>query len=262
MSPIREQLQSLERRALELGKLLDQIKAVELLPEKESELSAVQASLNGAMLQRTKIESTLRQLSRLSEAVLEARRNLIQGIVNSNKPLITSLYKRLQPHPLFTEIDLEVSSRVYKEAELFLRVKSRDLQSTAYPSTVFSASQLNALAICVFLALNLRSAEAHSLMMLDDPIHSMDDINVLGLSDLLRELKPRRQLFISTHNLSFYRLLLNKLRPLSSDDQVKGFHFEGWSREGPHIREEAVEMMQLPVDIAQLASSILSQHAN
>jgi hypothetical protein len=37
--------------------------------------------------------------------------------------------------------------------------------------------------------------------ILDDPLSSLDDINLLGLIDLLRRTKDQRQLFVSTHEM-------------------------------------------------------------
>ena len=77
-------------------------------------------------------------------------------MLEMNKPLVQNLYRRLHPHPLFTDIDFEIV-KAYKEAELYFRVMSRDHKIDGYPGTIFSSSQLNALAVCIFLSLSLRS---------------------------------------------------------------------------------------------------------
>ena len=76
------------------------------------------------------------------------------------------------------------------------------------PSAVLSSSQINALAVSVFLALNLGVPNPPlSAAILDDPLQSLDDINLLGLVDLLRRTKERRQLFVSTHDMRFGDLM-------------------------------------------------------
>lgn len=126
---------------------------------------------------------------------------------------------------------------------MYFKVFSPERTVEAYPSTIFSASQLNILAVAVFLALNLRMESPLRVMMLDDPIHSMDDLNVLGFCDVVRQIKEKKQLFISTHNRDLYGLLLSKLRPSHPTETVKGFWFADWSEEGPTIQEEVSPYM-------------------
>lgn len=79
---------------------------------------------------------------------------------------------------------------------------------------VLSSSQMNALAVSIFLSLNLgTTALPLDMVVLDDPLQSLDDVNLLGVSDLLRRIKDRRQLFVSTHDVRFSHLLQRKLRP-------------------------------------------------
>ncbi len=55
------------------------------------------------------------------------------------------------------------------------------------PSLVLSSSQLNVLAVSTFLALNLAiDSLPLQVVALDDPLQSLDTVNLLGLADLLR----------------------------------------------------------------------------
>jgi len=73
--------------------------------------------------------------------------------------------------------------------------------------------------------------------MLDDPLQSLDDVNLLGLIDLLRRTKDRRQLIVSTHDSRFGRLLARKLRPVSPDQRTLVITLAGWGRSGPTITQ-------------------------
>jgi hypothetical protein len=58
---------------------------------------------------------------------------------------------------------------------------------------------MNALAVSVFLALNIGIPRPPlPIAMLDDPLQSLDDINLLGLIDLFRRTKNNRQFFVLT----------------------------------------------------------------
>ena len=101
---------------------------------------------------------------------------------------------------------------------------------------------MNALAVAIFLSLNLGVPSVPiATAMLDDPLQSLDDVNLLGLIDLLRRLTDRRQLIISTHDERFGRLLERKLRPIAEDQRTRVIKFEGWGRGGPRVQQYDLE---------------------
>lgn len=61
-----------------------------------------------------------------------------------------------------------------------------------------SSGQLSALVLSFTLALNQRYAK-HSLLLIDDPAQTLDEINVAGFIELLRTEFADRQIIISTH---------------------------------------------------------------
>lgn len=61
-----------------------------------------------------------------------------------------------------------------------------------------SSGQLSALVISFTLALHKRYSH-NKLLLIDDPVQTMDDLNVAGLIDLLRQEFSDRQIFIATH---------------------------------------------------------------
>ncbi len=68
-----------------------------------------------------------------------------------------------------------------------------------------SSGQLSALVISFTLALNKKYSQ-NQLLFIDDPIQTMDELNVAGFTELLRSEFKERQIFISTHedNMSTY----------------------------------------------------------
>lgn len=61
-----------------------------------------------------------------------------------------------------------------------------------------SSGQLSALVLSFTLALNQRYAK-HSLLLVDDPVQTLDEINVAGFVELLRTEFQDRQIIMSTH---------------------------------------------------------------
>lgn len=181
-------------------------------------------------------DETSRLVSRLIEALRTASHEVVQEQLRQIEPLVQRAYSRINPHPTLRAVSF-LTSMVRGHGQLSAKVvdPSEDI-STSNPHFVLSSSQLNALAVSVFLGLNLGLRYTPlDIVLLDDPLQSLDDINLLGLIDLLRRIKDRRQLILSTHDESFGRLLARKLRPSNPDQATKLVHFESWSREGPQL---------------------------
>lgn len=68
-----------------------------------------------------------------------------------------------------------------------------------------SSGQLSAVALSFLLCMNQTygSNKACSLLLIDDPVQTIDDVNMVGLVDILRFEFGDRQIFISTHEQSF-----------------------------------------------------------
>lgn len=86
--------------------------------------------------------------------------------------------------------------------------------ATAEHDVIFSMSsgQLSSLVIAFTMALNHKYAN-NPLLMIDDPVQTMDEINVAGFIDLLRHEFRERQIFISTHEdhtSSYFRYKFEK----------------------------------------------------
>ena len=103
---------------------------------------------------------------------------------------------------------------------------------------VLSAAQLNSLAICLFLALNLERETDLMTAILDDPVQSLDDLNLLSLADVLRTFRVERQVIISTHDETLAELLIRKLRPLRAEDSTLVVTLDQWAEGGPRVRAE------------------------
>lgn len=143
----------------------------------------------------------------------------IQNHINSffHKELIVDIYSKIDPHPDYKEIDFACNFDD-TAPKLTVFVKSLGEQGKYIsPSLYFSAAQLNVLSLSIFLAkaLNTTDDKGRSIdcIFLDDPIQSMDSINILSTIDLLRSLvvNHKKQLILSTHEENFHLLLKKKL---------------------------------------------------
>ena len=120
------------------------------------------------------------------------------------------------------------------------------------PALVFSSAQANVAALCYFIGLAFASSESDfGFVLMDDPLQSMDDVNVLGFSDLCRFLRSEKQVIVSSHEARLTNLLRRKLSPRNEPLHTVVVNFISWNRSGPNISVEMIGPME---EMAVLAS--------
>lgn len=170
------------------------------------------------------------------EAMREATSAVVEERVREINPLLQSIWTRIDPHPAFRLISF--FSQVFRGKGQLSTVVSDPVENKRceLPASILSSSQVNALAVSVFLALNIGIPKPPlPVAILDDPLQSLDDINLLGLVDLFRRTKDRRQFFVSTHDANFGGLLSRKLRPADHTGRTVIIELNTWSRGGPEV---------------------------
>ena len=93
----------------------------------------------------------------------------------------------------------------------------REEEGDIVPNLYFSTAQINILSFCIFLA---KAIFAHTndnkdigCIFIDDPIQALDDINILSMIDMLRNIAFTldRQIILTTHDRNFFELLQKKM---------------------------------------------------
>jgi exonuclease SbcC len=176
----------------------------------------------------------------LAQNVIEALREAASAVVEERlreiNPLLQSIWARIDPHPAFRLVSF--FSQVFRGKGQLSTIVSDPVEDKKceLPASILSSSQVNALAVSVFLALNIGIPKPPlPVAILDDPLQSLDDINLLGLVDLFRRTKDRRQFLVSTHDGHFGGLLARKLRPADETGRTVVIELNTWSRGGPTI---------------------------
>jgi DNA repair exonuclease SbcCD ATPase subunit len=165
--------------------------------------------------------------------------NVTGAVVRRSTPLAGELFKRFDVHPTFRRFSFE-PDRFHEAGHLrpWLHDDEADNPKEADATHVLSAAQLNALAVCVFLAVNLEQRAACETVMLDDPVQSMDDVNVLSLADVLRAFREPRQVVLTTHEIVLAQMLIRKLRPVQPGQKTLLIKLSRWTRHGPTVDTE------------------------
>lgn len=131
--------------------------------------------------------------------------------------LINKLYNTIDPHPIYKSISFEPNfSTTNPKLNVYMRAKRED-EGDIVPNLYFSTAQINILSFCIFLA---KAIFAHTkdnkdigCIFIDDPIQALDDINILSMIDMLRNIAFTldRQIILTTHDRNFFELLQKKM---------------------------------------------------
>lgn len=165
------------------------------------EAERIQASIQELETELRKLEKQYQRcsiaLTNLSQA--PRTRKFIDNFVNKNIRSIEDLFLRLHT-------PREFSGVILGESGIQLR---RDDEVVDIPHT--SYGQRVALAISLLLTLHLAAPDAPRFLMLDDPIAHLDDMHLLNLLDVLRELALEgHQLLITTANADLAKIFRRK----------------------------------------------------
>lgn len=192
----------------ELQALLDSIRSV-------ISREAARRELDSTVNRRAEYESLREKIADELSVINSALARQLDSMFQTD--LINEIYRKIDPHPNFSEVKFACGFGLRHKPTLNVMVKDKESEKEISPLLYFSAAQLNILSLSIFLAraLNARSpsGEPLDLILIDDPIHSMDSINVLSTIDLLRgiALNHDKQIVISTHDENFYELLKRKV---------------------------------------------------
>jgi exonuclease SbcC len=209
------------------------VAAAERLANLHRQVERLEVDLERARGEAHLAVASLTAADEVITAARRSERDLVRQMFENIAPTMDALYGRLRPHPVLDRLRLDVGSFDERGEVRFVAYSAT---ADANVTNIFSSAELNAVAVCIFLAMNLavvRSKAAFAL--LDDPIQNMDDFNVLGLLDLLRGLLGDRQFILSTHDDQIGDLLRRKLRPVKSGDQTIVHRFTAYGSAGPIV---------------------------
>ena len=247
----------LERFAAALERYIDALSETLTsghIERSRSELKTSQLTLDDRSRRLKKAGLRAARLKQLADASTQARVEVTAKRFAAIEPLVGDIYSRLDPHPSFKLIGFE-HSIYYGKGSSTPVVSDVAAGIAADPLIVFSASQANIAALSYFLAMSLGAGmRGLPFVLLDDPLQSMDDVNVLGFADLCRFVRSQRQLIVSTHDRRFANLLHRKLAPRQEPDRTLIHRFKSWDRRGPQVETELLQYRQRDAQLRLLGN--------
>lgn len=170
-------------------------------------------------LELRKKDSELRFWKKDMNDFLQSERNKVKEYLRERvkdffyEDLINQLYDKIDPHPDFKKVQFKPNFED-DPPRLDVIVTDSNNNQEIIPNLYYSTAQINILSLSIFLASALNSKE-YDCIFIDDPIQSMDSINVLSTIDLLRSIVVNhgKQVILSTHDQNFHNLLKKKMPP-------------------------------------------------
>lgn len=154
-----------------------------------------------------------RQAQALHDAARRAIGETLDRRLEQALPLITELYQRLRPHPLWDTIGYKLRGDVRK----FLRFQ---VGGELNPQFIFSSGQRRATGLAFLLSVNLSLVWSRwRTILLDDPVQHVDDFRSIHLAEVMAQLAASgRQVICAVEDAALADLLCRRL-PAHGDAQ-------------------------------------------
>jgi DNA repair exonuclease SbcCD ATPase subunit len=162
------------------------------LNEKRTELTKVQDRIN-------RLKKILGQLSNYRDAIQEGIKAYKKKIIQDIEPILY-VYTAKILQQKFNGKSIFISTNEKMDNIRFINSVD-DKQDILY---TMSSGQLATVSLSFLLCMNqVYANQALPILLIDDPIQTIDDVNMVGLVDILRNEFMDRQIFISTHEQKF-----------------------------------------------------------
>ena len=179
---------ALERLGAELERMREDLRIVETLKMN----AALERAVAEEQAARTKYVRAQERLgvARLGETRAQALHDSARRAAGETLdqrldrvlPLMTELFRRLRPHPLWGDIEYKIRGDVRR----FLKLQVGDELN---PQFIFSSGQRRATGLAFLLSVNLSLAWSRwRTILLDDPVQHVDDFRSVHLAEVIAQL--------------------------------------------------------------------------
>jgi chromosome segregation protein len=170
------------------------------------EQSAAADRVRSAEVRLGRARSAETRAKSIYDAARRAAAETLQLRLDRVIPLMSELYKRLRPHPIWRDIEYSVRGDVKR----FLTLK---VDGEVNPQFVFSSGQRRATGLAFLLSVNLSIAWSKwQSILLDDPVQHVDDFRTVHLAEVLAQLcASGRQVICAVEDSALADLMCRRL---------------------------------------------------
>ena len=236
----RERVASLEKALL----ILESSTAADRVASMEGRVKALRSQIERLTTQVADAEAVAETVRQIDASTKGVAHEVLTEQFDTVLPLLKELYRRMRPHPEWSEIESEFGGRIRGSLN-FVVGDGRN------PQFLFSSGQRRAAGLSFLLAVHLsRPWCAWESILLDDPVQHIDDYRAVNLAEVLTAIRRTgEQVIVAVEDPALADLLCRRLR--SANDQI-GRRLElKPSLVGGAVLAESRELYPMPLDVLQ-----------
>lgn len=163
-------------------------------------------ALNEKRTELTKVQCRIGRLKKILEELSKYRCAIQKGIEAYKKKIIQDI------EPILYVYTAKILQQKFNGKSIFIST-NEEMDNIRFINSVddkqdilytMSSGQLATVSLSFLLCMNqVYARQALPILLIDDPIQTIDDVNMVGLVDILRNEFMDRQIFISTHEQKF-----------------------------------------------------------
>ena len=186
-----------------------------------SDMNLVRKRLDFLNRAKTEADRRIEIAKTLANDARVVRTNFVRKVFNDQlNAMWKDLFIRLAPDEDFVPA-FSLPGSPTGPVEAILETHHRSGANGGDPRMMLSAGNLNTAALTLFLALHLSVTPTLPLIVIDDPVQSMDEVHIAQFAALLRTLKgTQRQVIIAVHERALFEYLSLELSPAFNGDRL------------------------------------------
>ena len=189
-------LDHLNSRTRKLADILDFLRESERTENAEKELPALNEQLNNLETRRASLQHLSSALNSIAGILTKYQKEVSIKQIQELENTMNEYYTAVLGHPYYKYLKIDVES----EDPLQFSFKARREKESTYITTKFSAAQLNAAALSIFMSHSKMLAGQLPLLCLDDPTQSMDSEHKEAFARLIGNLLEEFQVIVATED--------------------------------------------------------------
>lgn len=196
-----------EREALSSHiRFLDTMSLNQLLVSTQEKVEGSRLRAEEAERRHGRARLAERHAKAIHDAVRRAAAETLDARLDRVLPLMSELYRRLRPHPVWQDIEYNIRGDVRR----FLKLQ---VGAEINPQFVFSSGQRRVTGLAFLLSVNLSIAWSRwKSLVLDDPVQHVDDFRAVHLAEVIAHLRDTgRQIVCAVEDSALADLMCRRL---------------------------------------------------
>ena len=185
---------------------LDTMSLNQLLVSTQEKVGSSRMRVEDAERKHGKARLADQRAKAIHDAVRRAAAETLDARLDRVLPLMSELYRRLRPHPVWQDIEYNIRGDVRR----FLKLQ---VGEEINPQFVFSSGQRRVTGLAFLLTVNLSIAWSRwNSLVLDDPVQHVDDFRAVHLAEVLAHLRDTgRQIVCAVEDSALADLMCRRL---------------------------------------------------